>query len=593
MKKILTLITLTVLLFTGQAIPNYQEDLRLARQPIVANDDNLREILIDHIKRGGNSVNLNNIDVSNVTNMRYMFAHSQFNGDISSWDVSNVTDMSKMFLNSYFRGDISSWDVSKVTNMDGMFGISRFNRDISGWDVSNVTNMRIMFFRAAGFTGDISNWDVSNVTNMRGMFEESQFNNDISKWDVSNVTSMKEMFKNSKFNGDISKWWEYRDRSDTNTDDMFDKSISFSMGIFLGSMYWGYSVSDLLIGVFGVLILVISWVFRNRWWSGVDREKDQYIGGKDNKDVLIAFPTPALALTPHLATVIVVTPFLITVFGTDKNISDSTFDISFMIIFFLILSALFTNPKNVNIAKVTSLMGAIFIVSFMAVSALFTTVSVMSVVFTLVISFLVSIFGGGYVNDRHTQYILVKENKPYARRFWKTAQDLYSDIKTDLPKQINQKAKVRSGADHDTALEITSELKYSKKWVNHVYRIRDAHKEEDIRNMNRDIAAGDTGDWYEYVSGTAIFAKQGDEKSVCIIRILQEEGGVYDEKESAWISKLLYMPLVTKFSNILWLGNEAIIYSHKHKVAWGIGYEHQIPDCKKDLELFNKQQINE
>jgi surface protein len=40
-----------------------------------------------------------------------------FNGDISQWDVSNVTDMSFMFYRSNFTGDISKWDVSNVTNM--------------------------------------------------------------------------------------------------------------------------------------------------------------------------------------------------------------------------------------------------------------------------------------------------------------------------------------------------------------------------------------------------------------------------------------------------------------------------------------------
>jgi surface protein len=41
-----------------------------------------------------------------------------------------------------FNQDISSWDVSNVTNMNYMFASgSSFNQDISSWDVSNVTNM--------------------------------------------------------------------------------------------------------------------------------------------------------------------------------------------------------------------------------------------------------------------------------------------------------------------------------------------------------------------------------------------------------------------------------------------------------------------
>ena len=98
---------------------------------------------------------------------KYRFAGSPpewtdtFNLDIGSWDVSNVTDMSYMFRNSF-----------------------SFNQDIGSWDVSNVKKMRGMFLSAASFNQDISNWDVSNVTDMNHMFRYSGFNQDISKWKI-------------------------------------------------------------------------------------------------------------------------------------------------------------------------------------------------------------------------------------------------------------------------------------------------------------------------------------------------------------------------------------------------------------------------
>ena len=61
-------------------------------------------------------------------------------------DDSNVTNMSKMFRNSEFNGDISNWDVSNVTNMDFMFYQNDvFNQDLSDWDVSNVIKKEHIF----------------------------------------------------------------------------------------------------------------------------------------------------------------------------------------------------------------------------------------------------------------------------------------------------------------------------------------------------------------------------------------------------------------------------------------------------------------
>ena len=39
-------------------------------------------------------------------------------GHISNWDVSNVTDMSFMFKGSSFNQDLSSWDVSNVADFE-------------------------------------------------------------------------------------------------------------------------------------------------------------------------------------------------------------------------------------------------------------------------------------------------------------------------------------------------------------------------------------------------------------------------------------------------------------------------------------------
>ena len=168
--------------------------------------EELKDLIEKLIKERGNKADLNDVDVSQITDMNHLFVESsQFNGDISNWNVSRVEYMSAMFANSQFNGDISNWDVSSVKRMAWMFGNSKFNGDISNWDVSKVESMAFMFY-GSKFNGDISKWDVSGVDDMSEIFAYSKFNGDISNWDVSNVKYMGGMFIDSEFKGDLSKW---------------------------------------------------------------------------------------------------------------------------------------------------------------------------------------------------------------------------------------------------------------------------------------------------------------------------------------------------------------------------------------------------
>jgi len=74
-------------------------------------------------------------------------AANAFNQDIGMWDVSNVTNMRFMFRNAEtFNQDIGAWDVSSAEHMGKMFeSATTFNQDIGAWDVSSVEYMGRIF----------------------------------------------------------------------------------------------------------------------------------------------------------------------------------------------------------------------------------------------------------------------------------------------------------------------------------------------------------------------------------------------------------------------------------------------------------------
>lgn len=127
-----------------------QKEKNMPEKFTVKDREELKQLIKAMIDRDGPNCDLNFIDVSQVTDMSELFIDAplnEFNGDISQWDVSNVTNMRFMFcFNCNFNGDISKWNVSNVKNMESMFlHAHHFNRDLSQWDVSNVTNMDGMF----------------------------------------------------------------------------------------------------------------------------------------------------------------------------------------------------------------------------------------------------------------------------------------------------------------------------------------------------------------------------------------------------------------------------------------------------------------
>jgi len=137
---------------------------------LVTNNLQLHHLVEEEIKLNGPNCDLNHLDVSNVTDMGWLFQGSDFNGDISHWNTSNVLKMTGLFKQSQFNGDISRWNTSHVIIMNRLFSHSQFNGDISGWDTSKAQNMSSMFANSQ-FDGDISNWNTTNVKDMEYIFD--------------------------------------------------------------------------------------------------------------------------------------------------------------------------------------------------------------------------------------------------------------------------------------------------------------------------------------------------------------------------------------------------------------------------------------
>ena len=89
----------------------------------------LKKLIDDRLSNEGISCDLNDIDVSLITNMAYLFYNSNFIGDISKWNTSNVKNMGGMFSRSKFNQDISNWNINKDCETFNMFTDSKIKEE--------------------------------------------------------------------------------------------------------------------------------------------------------------------------------------------------------------------------------------------------------------------------------------------------------------------------------------------------------------------------------------------------------------------------------------------------------------------------------
>ena len=76
---------------------------------VVNSKEELKELINQRIKEQGPKCDLNDIDVSKITDMSYLFIESDFNGDISGWDTRNVETMEDIFTRSALGEHEPEW----------------------------------------------------------------------------------------------------------------------------------------------------------------------------------------------------------------------------------------------------------------------------------------------------------------------------------------------------------------------------------------------------------------------------------------------------------------------------------------------------
>lgn len=86
-------------------------------------------------------------------------------GEPNLWDVSQVTDMSYLFEESNFNENIDKWQVSQVTNMEGMFYRSKYSQPLKSWSFGNKwMNPAYIWYKA-------DNFDIKTKNKWRNIFQ--------------------------------------------------------------------------------------------------------------------------------------------------------------------------------------------------------------------------------------------------------------------------------------------------------------------------------------------------------------------------------------------------------------------------------------
>jgi len=169
---------------------------------------------------------LNDIDVSKITNLSYAFwGYDPYNIKINEWDVSKVTSMDGLFKDcSHLNCDMSMWDISNVQFAEEMFNdcLEFEGQGLNKWKPLSLKNATGMFFGCKKFTEDLSQWKTDSFSTTSNMFvhcHELDFN--VKNWNMTNAIHMDGMFYHcTNFTGKGLDAWKLNKKADTS--EMFD-----------------------------------------------------------------------------------------------------------------------------------------------------------------------------------------------------------------------------------------------------------------------------------------------------------------------------------------------------------------------------------
>ena len=139
-----------------------------------------------------------NVNAKTVTNMSNMFVSTAWTINLKNLDTSNVANMSGMFRKEERVISSASSEVflPETDKKFLRFYSSPFSESskpaingLSDLNVSKVTDMREMFYYLdLGTTVDLSKWNVSKVTDVTNMFSGVSFTTlNVSNWELSNA----------------------------------------------------------------------------------------------------------------------------------------------------------------------------------------------------------------------------------------------------------------------------------------------------------------------------------------------------------------------------------------------------------------------